>query len=58
MNANIASKITCPHCGQLTGTESGFCDECGLELNTQALKPVTAAQIMASGELSKTRATI
>ena len=38
MNANIASKITCPHCGQLTGTESGFCDECGLELTTQALK--------------------
>src|SRR3982751_6319691 len=53
MNANIASKITCPHCGKQTSTESGFCDECGLELTTQALKPVTAAQIMASGELSK-----
>ncbi len=53
MNANVASKITCPHCGKLTSTESGFCDECGLELTTQALKPITAAQVMASGELSK-----
>ncbi len=53
MNANTASKITCPHCGQLTTTDSGFCDECGLELNTQALKPITAAQAMVTGELSK-----
>lgn len=53
MNANTASKITCPHCGQLTTTDSGFCDECGLELGTQALKPITAAQAMVTGELSK-----
>ena len=35
----------------MTSTASGFCDECGLELATQALKPVTAAQIMATGAL-------
>lgn len=46
-------KITCPHCGKQTSTESGFCDECGLELATQALKPVTAAQVMASGEITE-----
>ncbi len=38
----------------MTSTESGFCDECGLELASVALKPVTAAQIMASGELPGT----
>ena len=36
----------------MTSTASGFCDECGLELTTQAIKPVTAAQIMASGEIA------
>jgi serine/threonine protein kinase len=36
----------------MTTTESGFCDECGLELATQALKPVTAAQIMATGKVA------
>src|SRR5215470_15105550 len=41
--------IECPHCHKMTSTASGFCDECGLELTTQALKPVTAAQIMATG---------
>jgi serine/threonine protein kinase len=51
MSANAQQKIECPHCHQMTTTESGFCDECGLELSTQALKPVTAAQLMASGEL-------
>lgn len=45
-------KIECPHCQKMTSTASGFCDECGLELTTQALKPVTAAQIMASGEIA------
>jgi tetratricopeptide (TPR) repeat protein len=53
MNANAGQKIECPHCHQMTSTESGFCDECGLELGSQALKPVTAAQVMQSGELSK-----
>ncbi len=50
MNAN---KIECPHCHAMTSTESGFCDECGLELTSQALKPITAAQAMASGEIGK-----
>jgi serine/threonine-protein kinase PknG len=53
MNANQDQKIECPHCHAMTSTESGFCDECGLELKTEALKPITAAQIMQSGELSK-----
>jgi serine/threonine protein kinase len=35
-----------------TSTTTGFCDECGLELATQAIKPLTAAQLMASGTLS------
>ncbi len=48
------AKITCPHCGKQTSTASGFCDECGLELTTQALKPLTAAQIMATGEVGAT----
>lgn len=50
-------KITCPHCGKLTTTASGFCDECGLELATQALKPLTAAQVMATGEVAADRLT-
>jgi tetratricopeptide (TPR) repeat protein len=54
MSTKNSDKITCPHCQSLTSTESGFCDECGLELATQALKPVTAAQVMTTGELSKT----
>jgi serine/threonine protein kinase len=54
MSANAQQKIECPHCHQMTTTESGFCDECGLELATQALKPVTAAQLMASGSLDLT----
>lgn len=37
----------------MTSTDTGFCDECGLELKTEALKPITAAQVMQSGELSK-----
>src|SRR5215470_2327347 len=51
MSANAQQKIECPHCHQMTSTESGFCDECGLELASEALKPVTAAQLMASGAL-------
>ena len=51
MVANVQDKVKCPHCGQMTGTETGFCDECGLELASQAIKPVTAAQAMASGTL-------
>lgn len=47
------AKINCPHCGKLTGTDTGFCDECGLELATQAIKPITAAEAMATGTLSK-----
>jgi serine/threonine protein kinase len=47
------AKTKCPHCGRQTGTETGFCDECGLELNSVALKPVTAAEAMASGTLDK-----
>ncbi len=54
MSANAQQKIECPHCHKQTTTESGFCDECGLELATQAIKPVTAAQLMASGELDIT----
>ncbi len=38
----------------MTSTASGFCDECGLELATQALKPVTAAQLMATGDIADT----
>lgn len=52
MNETPLARVECPHCHQLTTTESGFCNECGLELATQALKPVTAAQVMASGELT------
>jgi serine/threonine protein kinase len=37
----------------MTGTETGFCDECGLELNSVAVKPVTVAEAMASGTLDK-----
>lgn len=47
-----ATKIACPHCGQQTSTSSGFCDECGIELQSQALQPVTAADLIASGTLS------
>jgi serine/threonine protein kinase len=54
MSANTQQNIECPHCHKMTTTESGFCDECGLELATQALKPVTAAQLMASGALDIT----
>jgi tetratricopeptide (TPR) repeat protein/RNA polymerase subunit RPABC4/transcription elongation factor Spt4 len=46
-----AQKIACPHCQRMTSTESGFCDECGLELASQALKPVTAAHLMATGSV-------
>ncbi len=47
------AKIKCPHCGRMTGQETGFCDECGLELNSVAIKPVTVAEAMASGTLDK-----
>ncbi len=50
---SVSAKIPCPHCQQPTTTDSGFCDECGLELATQPLKPVTAAQILATGSLEK-----
>ncbi|HEX2906330.1 MAG TPA: tetratricopeptide repeat protein [Phototrophicaceae bacterium] len=53
MNATSGAKLTCPHCQAMTSADTGFCDECGLELTTQALKPVTAAQVMASGELAR-----
>ncbi len=36
----------------MTSTASGFCDECGLELTSVALKPVTAAQLMATGDIN------
>ncbi|MEP7289722.1 MAG: tetratricopeptide repeat protein [Chloroflexota bacterium] len=49
MSVSNPVKIECPHCHMQTSTESGFCDECGLELTSQAVKPVTAAQLMASG---------
>ncbi len=52
MAANAPERIECPHCHKLTSTASGFCDECGLELATVALKPVTAAQVMATGDLT------
>lgn len=45
------TKIKCPHCGQDTTQTTGFCDECGIELASQALKPVTAAQLIQSGTL-------
>jgi serine/threonine protein kinase len=51
MSAETSAKIECPHCHQMTSTASGFCDECGLELATQALKPVTAAQLMKTGTM-------
>src|SRR5205807_188820 len=44
-------QVECPHCHAMTDSASGFCDECGLELTSQAIKPVTAAQLMASGSL-------
>jgi lipopolysaccharide biosynthesis regulator YciM len=48
-------KIACPHCGQSTSTDTGFCDSCGIEIQTQALKPLTAAEAMASGTLELAR---
>lgn len=53
MATDVQQKIECPHCHKMTSTETGFCDECGLELTSQAIKPVTAAQAMASGTLDK-----
>lgn len=47
-------KIECPHCHRMTGTATGFCDECGLELSSQPLKPITAAQLMQSGTVDTT----
>jgi serine/threonine-protein kinase len=38
----------------MTGTATGFCDECGLELSSQPLKPITAAQLMQSGTVDTT----
>ncbi|MBI1258204.1 MAG: tetratricopeptide repeat protein [Chloroflexi bacterium] len=49
MTTKAPDMIECPHCHKMTSTASGFCDECGLELNTVALKPVTAAMAMATG---------
>jgi serine/threonine protein kinase len=46
--------VECPHCHRQTSTITGFCDECGLELATEPIKPITAAQLMASGELETT----
>lgn len=46
------TKIACPHCGQQTSTSTGFCDECGIELQSQAVQPVTAADLIASGTLA------
>ncbi len=54
MSSPATPKVKCPHCSQMTTTSSGFCDECGLELASEALKPVTAAQIMATGEVRNT----
>ncbi|MFN8531514.1 MAG: tetratricopeptide repeat protein [Anaerolineae bacterium] len=54
MSSQTEQRIECPHCHKMTSTASGFCDECGLELATQALKPVTAAQVMATGEVANT----
>lgn len=54
MSTQANQKVECPHCHQQTTTSSGFCDECGLELATQALKPITAAQIMATGNVQST----
>ena len=51
MSATAPSKVTCPHCGQLTSPVSGFCDECGLELASAPIKPLTAAEAMTSGAL-------
>jgi serine/threonine protein kinase len=52
-NTSVSSpdQILCPHCGKPTSTVSGFCDECGLELTSTAIKPVTAAQAMATGNV-------
>ncbi len=51
MTTKAPDMIECPHCHKMTSTATGFCDECGLELATQALKPVTAAMAMATGTL-------
>ncbi len=51
MSATAPNKVTCPHCGQLTSPVSGFCDECGLELASAPIKPLTAAEAMTSGAL-------
>ncbi len=51
MSTNVQDKVECPHCHQMTSTASGFCDECGLELASQAVKPITAAMAMATGTM-------
>jgi len=42
------SQIKCPHCGQLTSTASGFCDNCGLELNAAPVPAMATAGKSAS----------
>ncbi len=53
----MSSQVTveCPHCHRQTSTATEFCDECGLELASEAIKPITAAQLMASGSVEMDR---
>lgn len=51
MSADTSAKIECPHCHRMTSNIAGFCDECGLELATQALKPITAADLIKTGRM-------
>lgn len=48
----MAEKITCPHCSEMTTTTSGFCDECGLELQSTKIEPMTAAMAMETKAVS------
>ncbi len=51
MATDVDAKVECPHCHQMTGTATGFCDECGLELASEAIRPITAAMAMATGTM-------
>lgn len=56
MSAQAGQKVECPHCKQMTSPDTGFCDECGLELTAPStIKPVTAAQLMESGTIEDRR---
>ena len=51
MTTKAPDKIECPHCHKMTSPPAAFVTSAGWNWQRQALKPVTAAQVMATGEL-------